>query len=157
MKIFNNFGYKLAALLIAFVLWAAVQGFRSEELNLDLPIVLEDIPEGVVVVAQSVTKINVKLEGSRVELAVNVQQSAAPQVFKNPGTAATLSLSILDERASFGGLAIGSLTWNLTELAPRAVNIDAEVIKGVTYRPSPGKKAVSVAVKTDRAVNVIEK
>lgn len=66
--IFSNFGYKLAAVVTAFVLWAAVQGFRSEELNLDLPIVLEDIPEDVVVVSQSVPMINVKLEGSRAAL-----------------------------------------------------------------------------------------
>jgi hypothetical protein len=117
----------------------------------------QGIEQGGIQVNQLTTLEIVKLEGSRVELSMNVQQTAAPQVFKNPGTAATLSLSILGEKASFGGLAIGSLTWNLTELAPRAVNIESEVIKGVTYRPSPDKKAVSVAVKTDRAVKVIEK
>jgi hypothetical protein len=68
VNIFSNFGYKLAAVVIAFVLWAAVQGFRSEDLTLDLPIVLEDIPEGVVVVGQSVASINVKLAGSRAAL-----------------------------------------------------------------------------------------
>jgi hypothetical protein len=66
--LFNNFGYKLAAVVIAFVLWAAVQGFRSEDLTMDLPIVLEDVPEGSVVVSQSVPAINVKLEGSRAAL-----------------------------------------------------------------------------------------
>jgi hypothetical protein len=116
----------------------------------------QGIGQGGIHINQLTTMEIVKVEGSRVELAMNVRQSAAPQRFKNPGTAATLNLSIVDGMASLNGVASGSLTWDLTELAPRAVNIDAEVIKGVRYKPS-GQKAVEVAVKTDRTVKVTEK
>ena len=116
MKIFNNFGYKLAALLIAFVLWAAVQGFRSEELNLDLPIVLEDIPENVVVVAQSVTKINVKLEGSRA--ALRRLQEAPPRY------PVSLAGHVAGEPASFP-IDREQLKEKLTPPPPRGAEIEA--------------------------------
>ncbi len=41
--LFHNFVYKLIAVLVAAVLWAAVQGSRSVEESLDLPI---ELPHG---------------------------------------------------------------------------------------------------------------
>jgi hypothetical protein len=116
----------------------------------------EGITQGGIHVNQLTTMEIVKVEGNRVELATNVRQSAAPQLFKNPGTGATLNLSIVDGMGSLTGVASGSLTWDLTELAPRAVNVDAEVIKGVRYK-SGDQKPVEMAVKTDRTVKVVEK
>jgi YbbR domain-containing protein len=116
VKIFNNFGYKLSALLIAFVLWAAVQGFRSEELNLDLPIVLEDIPAGVVVVGQSVSTVNVKLEGSRAALR-RLQQ--AP-----PRYPVSLAGHVAGEPASFP-IDREQLKEKLTPPPPRGAEIEA--------------------------------
>ena len=68
MRIFHNWGFKLAALLIAGALWATAQGFRSVEQSIDLPIVLEDVPEEVVVVDQSAREVNVRIAGSRAAL-----------------------------------------------------------------------------------------
>ena len=51
--LFHNALYKVIALLVATVLWAAVQGTRSDEYSLDLPIVLEELPGYMVVVDQS--------------------------------------------------------------------------------------------------------
>ena len=65
MRIFENFRYKLVALLVAIVLWAAAQGVSDEERSIDLPIVLEDVPEQLVVVDQSAHEINVRIQGSR--------------------------------------------------------------------------------------------
>ncbi len=68
MRIFDNFIYKVAALLVATALWATTQGFRSVEQALDLQIELEDIPEGLVAVGQSVREVNLRIEGSRAAL-----------------------------------------------------------------------------------------
>ena len=65
MRIFENFRYKFVALLVAIVLWTAAQGVSDEEWSIDLPIVLEDIPEDLVVVDQSAHEINVRIQGSR--------------------------------------------------------------------------------------------
>jgi YbbR domain-containing protein len=66
--VFKNLGLKLAALLVAFVLWAAAQGFQSVELSIDLPIAFSDTPDSVVVVGQSVSEVNLRLKGSRAAL-----------------------------------------------------------------------------------------
>ncbi len=63
--LFHNIVYKLVAVLVAAVLWAAVQGSLSVEESLDLPIVLVDVPSSLVVVDQSATEVNVRVVGSR--------------------------------------------------------------------------------------------
>ncbi len=68
MRIFHNGLYKLAAFLVACVLWAAAQGFRSVEQSIDVPIAVEQIPDGVVVVDQSARELNVRVVGSRAAL-----------------------------------------------------------------------------------------
>ena len=62
---FGNLLYKVVALLVAAVLWAAVQGAESVEESIDLPIVLVDVPESLVVVDQSANEVNVRVVGSR--------------------------------------------------------------------------------------------
>ena len=64
MWIFNNFFYKVIALLIAVVLWSTAQGFRSVEQGLDLPIAIENVPPDLVVISRSVDEINVRIKGS---------------------------------------------------------------------------------------------
>ncbi len=68
MRIFDNLIYKIAALLVATVLWATAQGFRSVEQGLDLPIVLQDVPSELVAVDQSAHEINLRIVGSRAAL-----------------------------------------------------------------------------------------
>ncbi|MFQ5698631.1 MAG: YbbR-like domain-containing protein [Myxococcota bacterium] len=68
MWIFHNWLYKLAALVIAAVLWAAIQGVRSEQEGIDLPVALEHVPKGVVVVEQTPSEINLRIVGSRAAL-----------------------------------------------------------------------------------------
>ena len=65
MALLDNFLYKLAALLMAVVLWATAQGFQSEEQSIDLPIALVDVPEDLVVVDQSSEELNLRIAGSR--------------------------------------------------------------------------------------------
>ncbi len=68
MWIFDNLIYKIAALLVASVLWATAQGFRSVEQGLDLPIVLQDVPPELVAVDQSAHEVNLRIVGSRAAL-----------------------------------------------------------------------------------------
>ena len=68
MRIFDNLIYKIAALLVATVLWATAQGFRSVEQGLDLPIVLQDVPPELVAVDQSAHEVNLRIVGSRAAL-----------------------------------------------------------------------------------------
>ena len=68
MRIFDNLIYKIAALLVASVLWATAQGFRSVEQGLDLPIVLQDVPPELVAVDQSAHEVNLRIVGSRAAL-----------------------------------------------------------------------------------------
>lgn len=68
MRIFANWHTKLLAVAIAFVLWAAVQGFKTDETNVMIPIALENVPADVVVTEQSVDEVNVRLMGSRAAL-----------------------------------------------------------------------------------------
>ncbi len=65
MWIFNNLVYKLTALLVASSLWLVAQGFSSVKESLDLPIVIEGLPQKLVVLGQSVGEVNVTIEGSR--------------------------------------------------------------------------------------------
>lgn len=65
MAIFSNLRLKIAALCIAAVLWGAVQGIRSVEQSLDVPIAFEGIPADVVLVDQSAREVNLRIAGSR--------------------------------------------------------------------------------------------
>ena len=63
--IFQNFLYKATALVLAVALWASAQGFRADELRLNLDVVPQALPEGIVVIGQDPKRISVLLEGSR--------------------------------------------------------------------------------------------
>ena len=63
--LFNNIGYKLLAVMVAFVLWAAVQGTESVKRSLDLPVDFVNVPQSFVVVEQSAFKVNLQISGSR--------------------------------------------------------------------------------------------
>ncbi len=63
--IYRNFVYKLVALVIAVILWAATQGFRSVDQSVDVALTFLDQPDNVVVIAQSAREVNFKVVGSR--------------------------------------------------------------------------------------------
>ncbi len=65
MGIFDNLLYKLVALLIAGLLWAAAQGVGDLKDSVDLRVSYRNVPEELVVVDQSAQEINVQLIGSR--------------------------------------------------------------------------------------------
>ena len=79
MGIFDNLLYKVVALLIACVLWAAAQGVTDVEQSFDIPVQVEKVPESLVVTEESAHEINLRVMGSRAALrqvAKNVQHYA---------------------------------------------------------------------------------
>ncbi len=79
MGIFDNLLYKIVALLIACVLWAAAQGVTDVEQSFDIPVQVEKVPENLVVTEESAHEINLRVMGSRAALrqvAKNVQHYA---------------------------------------------------------------------------------
>ena len=107
----------------------------------------EGVQQGGIHVNQLSTMEVVKIEGSRVELAVQAQQSAAPQPFSNPG------IAIINQLKLLGAEANGSLDWDLTQLAPRAADLSSNVLKSVDQPTSdPENPTVEVIVKASRAL-----
>jgi len=79
MSIFDNLLYKVVALMIACVLWAAAQGVTDVEQSFDIPVQVEKVPENLVVIEESAHEINLRVMGSRAALrqvAKNVQHYA---------------------------------------------------------------------------------
>ncbi len=68
MWVFDNLLYKVVALLIACVLWAAAQGVTDAEQSFDIPVQVEGVPENLVVVEESAHEINLRVIGSRAAL-----------------------------------------------------------------------------------------
>jgi len=94
----------------------------------------------------------VKVDGKRVKLAMKQQQSAAKQSFQEPGLPLTQELTLLSGKAD------GPLDWNLTELAPRAADLSANVLKAVEQGSNkPDAKSVEVIVQASRALKIDEK
>lgn len=68
MWVFDNLLYKVVALLIACVLWAAAQGVTDAEQSFDIPVEVENVPANLVVVEESAHEINLRVIGSRAAL-----------------------------------------------------------------------------------------
>jgi YbbR domain-containing protein len=67
-RLLDNLVYKLVALLVAVLLWVSAQGVNDIEQSLDLRVAYTDVPEGLVVVEQSATEVNVRVRASRAAL-----------------------------------------------------------------------------------------
>jgi len=102
------------------------------------------IEQGGLLVNQLSTFELVSRDDGTAELSVSVRQSAKVQALESQGTKYDLK--------TFAGTASGRLTWRATQLVPSAAAFDSEVIKGLRY--TKDARAVGVAVKTDRTVDV---
>jgi YbbR domain-containing protein len=65
MRIFGNLGYKVLAIVIALFLWLVARGSSSVERGFDIPVVLQGVPDDLVVVDQGADVVNVRLLGTR--------------------------------------------------------------------------------------------
>lgn len=66
-----------------------------------------------------------KREGSQLVLKMETRQTAEEQPFTNPGTLQEMTLLNLN------GTGAGNATWELTQLTPRAADVESNVLKGV--------------------------
>jgi|GEM_PF-3331267 len=94
-----------------------------------------------------------KLEGTRVELTMEDQQSAAKQSFQDPGLPLTKKLTLLS------GTANGPLSWDLTELAPRSADLGAGILKAAEQprTDDPKQRPLEVLMKVHRALQINKK
>lgn len=68
MHRFANLGYRLLAVAIALFLWVVARGSSSVERGFDIPVVLQGVPDDLVVVDQGADVVNVRLQGTRAAL-----------------------------------------------------------------------------------------
>jgi YbbR domain-containing protein len=68
MQRFRNLGYQLLAVAIALFLWVVARGTTSVERGFDIPVVLQGVPDDLVVVDQGADVVNVRVLGSRAAL-----------------------------------------------------------------------------------------
>jgi len=62
---FTNLGYKLLAVVFAVFLWLVARGSSSVERGFDVPVVLQRLPDELVVVDQSADVVNLRVAGTR--------------------------------------------------------------------------------------------
>jgi YbbR domain-containing protein len=68
MRFVGDVGYKVLAVVIALFLWVVARGSSSVERGFDIPVVLQDVPEDLVVVDRGADVVNVRLLGTRAAL-----------------------------------------------------------------------------------------
>jgi len=68
MRRFGNLGYKLLALAMALFLWVVARGTASVERGFDIPVVLQDTPDELVLVNLGADVVNVRVLGTRAAL-----------------------------------------------------------------------------------------
>lgn len=60
--------YKVAAVLIAVLLWVVAQGSSHTQKPFDVPVVFQNVPENLVITDQNTEAINIRVQGSRAAL-----------------------------------------------------------------------------------------
>jgi YbbR domain-containing protein len=147
--LFHNFIYKVIAVLVAAVLWAAVQGSSTVEESLDLPIVLENRPDDLVVVGQSAVEVNLRLVGSRAALrAARRDLSTYPISLEglSPGEArfpVNNEALQLPTGASVAARAPSTVVLQTEPVVRKKVPVRADVVG----TPAPGYKVLAIEVK----------
>jgi len=66
--LYQNLGYKLVAVAVAFLLWGIAHSSSPMQRGFDVPMVLRGIPDDLVIVDQSADEVNVRISGSRAAL-----------------------------------------------------------------------------------------
>jgi YbbR domain-containing protein len=66
--LYSNLGYKVLALVLAVMLWGIAYSSPPIEVGIDVPVVIEGIPDDLVVTSQSASEVNVRISGTRASL-----------------------------------------------------------------------------------------
>ena len=152
MKLFNNMGTKLLALLGAFLLWGVSHGTSSIERGFDVPVVPESVPDHLVVVGRSSDAVNIRVRGSRAalrNLSVGTLEYPVDLEGARPGTMSQeVDLTALDlpRGAQIVSRSPASLDIELERRSSRAVRIRPDVMGEV----APGFELGDVTVTPPR-------
>jgi YbbR domain-containing protein len=68
MRRFGNLGYRLLAIAMALFLWVVARGTASVERGFDIPVVMQDVPDDLVLVNLGADVVNVRVLGTRAAL-----------------------------------------------------------------------------------------
>jgi YbbR domain-containing protein len=134
MSIFDNLLYKVVALLIACVLWAAAQGVTDVEQSFDIPVQIERVPENLVVIEESAHEINLRVMGSRAALrqvAKNVQHYAVSFEGAKAGEtrmAVNKELIALPRGARIVASSPSTLSFALESVSSKVVPVRADLV-----------------------------
>lgn len=133
MRIFDNLLYKIVAILIACVLWAAAQGVTDVEQSFDIPVQVENVPDNLVVVEESAHEINLRVMGSRAALrqvAKNLQHYAVSLDGAKPGEAriaVNKELISLPRGARIAARSPSTLVYALESVSSKVVPVRADL------------------------------
>ena len=134
--------------------WALVQmkpSFPAEPLGPGAKwTVQRSVLQRGVVVNQFTTYELVKHEGPEVVMKSETRQTADKHRFKSPGKLEEMTL------VSLNGIGTGTTTWDLTQLTPRAAEVEGNVVKGVLQElmKEGVKQDVQTAVGTVRTLSI---
>ena len=155
MWILKNWPYKIAALVAAGLLWAGTQGIRqSEEQAIDIPIVPIDVPEGLVVVDQSVLEVNLRIVGSRAALRRAQRELERYLISLTAAKPGESRFSITRERLSMprGATVTASAPSSVTVLLEPVRKKRVPVRADVFGSPAEGYRVVEVRVEPNEVL-----
>jgi len=151
---FANLGYKLLAVVFAVFLWLVARGSSSVERGFDVPVVLQRLPDELVVVDQSADVVNLRVAGTRA-----AQRNLEPERLEyaidisgaKPGVAKfEVDLSRFEEKLPRGSRIVSrspaQIQLNLESRVTRPVRVRPDV----EGRPADGFRIASVDVDPPR-------
>jgi YbbR domain-containing protein len=154
LRPFANFGYKLLAVVFAVFLWLVARGSSSVERGFDVPVVLQRLPDELVVVDQSADVVNLRVAGTRA-----AQRNLEPERLEyaidisgaKPGVAKfEVDLSRFEEKLPRGSRIVSrspaQIQLNLESRVTRPVRVRPDV----EGRPADGFRVASVDVEPPR-------
>jgi hypothetical protein len=140
MWVFDNLLYKVVALVIACILWAAAQGVTDAEQSFDIPVQVENVPANLVVVEESAHEINLRVVGSRAALrrvAKSIQHYPVSLEGAKPGEA-RLAVSreqiTIPRGARIAARSPSTLVYTLETVVPKSVPVRPDLVG----EPPPG-------------------
>lgn len=102
--------------------------------------VSRSVRQGGMLVRQLTTLELVKRDGPQVVVKTQTRQTADEQPFVGPGKLEEMTLLTLN------GISAGTLTWELTQLTPRAADVETNIVKGL--RQELGRRGEKRKVQT---------
>ena len=149
---FRNLHYKVLALVAAFGLWGVSHSTSSVERGFDIPVVPANVPEELVITAQSTDAVNIRVRGTNAalrRLSVAELEYPVDLAGAKPGNTAReveLAAISLPRGAQIVSRSPGSLEFSLERKSTRAVKVRADI----DGDPAPGFAVGEVTIDPPR-------